>query len=97
MMLCLHKKRRCLTLLTLGGLGEHLFFYLLTLFENQKRLFLSFLTLGGYEKRHVRTLQHPESHNQRLLLLAQQTESRELMLEVESKTTEGYFQPLLPK
>jgi len=94
-MLCLHEKRRCLTFLTLGGLGERLLFYLLTLVENQKRLLLSFVTLGEKEKRHVRTFQPTECHNQHRLLLAQQTEGREVMLEGKSKTTEGYFQPLL--
>ena len=94
-MLCLHEKRRCLTFLTPGRLGGRLFFYLLTLVENQKRLLLSFGTLGEHPKRHFLTFQRPEGHNQHLFVHAQQTECREVMLEVESKTTEGYLQPLL--
>jgi hypothetical protein len=89
MMLCLHEKRRCATFSTLGGLDERLFVYLPTLVENQKRLLLSFGTLGEYPKRHFRTFQRPEGHNQHPFVHAQQTECREVMLEVESKTTEG--------
>jgi hypothetical protein len=94
MMLCLHEKRRCATFSTLGCLDERLFVYLPTLVENQKRLWLSFVTLGEHPKRHFWTFQRPEGHNQHLFVHAQPTECREVMLEVESKTTEGYLQPL---
>ena len=97
MMLCLHEKPQCATFSTLGGLDERLFVYLPTLVENQKRLLLSFGTLGEYPKRHFRTFQRPEGHNQHQLLLARQTEGREVMREVASQTTERYFQPLLGK